>query len=214
VTRQREYHQACGVAKSLDVLGERWSLLIVRELLLGPKRYGQLQAVFPGLSPTLLSERLKGLVAADIAESRRLPPPANVQAYALTERGEGLRPTVESLAIWGFDSIQPERIADGQDRGRASWLAFTAAAFGATTGNATSDTVAQFDIDGDQFVVETRDGRAWVRHGVADRADVEVEATLNDWWRALHGAHDLQRVTGDTAALDAALQALSLTKGH
>jgi hypothetical protein len=121
---------------------------------------------------------------------------------------------VESLAIWGFDSIQPERIADGQDRGRASWLAFTAAAFGATTGNATPDTVAQFDIDGDQFVVETHDGRAWVRHGVADRPDVEIEATLNDWWKALHGEHDLQHTAGDAAALDAALQALSLAEGR
>ena len=106
---RRTYGQVCGVARTLDVLGERWTLLIVRELLLGPKRFGALEAALPGIGPNLLSARLAALAEAGIVERAELPAPASVSAYALTQRGEGLREVVEAMAVWGFDLIEPER---------------------------------------------------------------------------------------------------------
>ena len=81
---KRTYGQVCGVARTLDVLGERWTLLIVRELLLGPKRFGALEAALPGIGPNLLSARLAALAEAEIVERAELPAPASVSAYALT----------------------------------------------------------------------------------------------------------------------------------
>ena len=124
----RSYGQVCGVARSLDLLGERWTMLVIRELLLGPKRFGALAGALPGIGPNLLSARLATLREAGLVERVDLPPPAAVSAYALTERGEGLREPVESLAIWGLDLLEPDRqLADG-DLARGSWLASSLAA--------------------------------------------------------------------------------------
>src|SRR6478752_477301 len=102
---RRSYSQVCGVARALDLLGERWTLLIVRELLLGPKRFGALEEALPGIGPNLLSARLASLSEAGLIERVELPPPASVSAYALTERGEGLREPVEAMAVWGFGLV-------------------------------------------------------------------------------------------------------------
>jgi DNA-binding HxlR family transcriptional regulator len=104
----RSYNQICGLAQSLDLLGERWTLLIVRELLLGPKRFGALRDALPGINANLLSARLRSLTEAGIVEAVELPPPAEgVSAYALTERGEGLREPLMGLALWGMDLLEP-----------------------------------------------------------------------------------------------------------
>ena len=75
----RRYEDACGTALGLEILGERWALLVVRELMLGPKRFGDLRASLPGLSANVLTQRLEGLEAAGVLVRRRLPPPASVQ---------------------------------------------------------------------------------------------------------------------------------------
>src|SRR5690242_15932920 len=204
---RRTYGQLCGLARSLDVLGERWTLLLVRELLMGPKRFGQVQAVMPGLGPTLLAKRLRELTEHGIAELVELPPPAAVNAYRLTQAGEGLRPAVEAFATWGFALID-DPLAEANDTTRASLLAFTAAA-GSKTDGATT-TTAQFDVDGDRFGVRLGEGRAWVTHGVIDEPAVAVTGTLLELWAALHDDAEFEDVVGDRSALDAVLSAMAL----
>lgn len=99
---QRGYRQACGVARGLDIVGERWSLLVVRELLLGPKRFTDLQQSLPTASPNALSDRLRELADAGVVRRRQLPPPANVRVYELTAWGRGLEPIVVALGTWAL----------------------------------------------------------------------------------------------------------------
>ncbi len=102
---RRDYRQYCGLAAALDVLGERWTLLIVRELLFGPRRYSELLAELPGIGTNLLAERLKFLVGRDVV--RHTTGAGNERAYELTELGEQLREPVLGLARWGLAQLRP-----------------------------------------------------------------------------------------------------------
>ncbi|HSO95348.1 MAG TPA: helix-turn-helix domain-containing protein [Acidimicrobiia bacterium] len=102
---RRTYGQFCPVARSLDVLGERWTLLIVRELLLGPQRYSDLRDRLPGMWSNLLAQRLRDLDAAGLVRRRELPRPAARLVYELTERGQALEPLVYELARWGLELL-------------------------------------------------------------------------------------------------------------
>jgi DNA-binding HxlR family transcriptional regulator len=97
----RTYGDACGMARALDVVGERWALMVVRELLLGPKRFTDLRAGLPHASPNVLSQRLRELEQAGIVRRRKLPPPAASQVYQLTDRGAELAPVLDALGTWG-----------------------------------------------------------------------------------------------------------------
>src|SRR3954453_16256912 len=97
----RTYDDACGIARALDVVGERWALLVVRELVLGPKRFGQLHRGLPGMSPNVLSQRLRELEDAGVVEKHELDPPASVVVYGLTDRGRELEPVLHALGRWG-----------------------------------------------------------------------------------------------------------------
>lgn len=101
---QRSYNDLCGAGHALDLVGERWALLVVRELMLGPKRYRDLKADLPGISTNMLSARLSELTKAGIVRRYRLPPPARVWVYELTDWGAELEPLVCGLARWGFRS--------------------------------------------------------------------------------------------------------------
>ena len=101
---RRKYDQGCAVAHALDLIGERWALLVVRELVLGPKRFTDLQAGLPGASPDVLTQRLKELTAAGVTHRRRLPPPAASWVYELTEWGTELGPVLVGLARWSSRS--------------------------------------------------------------------------------------------------------------
>src|SRR5436190_22448972 len=104
-TTKRTYGDRCGVARALDVVGERWALLVVRELLLGPKRFTDLRAGLPHVGPDVLAQRLRELEAARILERRTLAPPAASRVYELTERGRALEAVVLELGRWG--SVAP-----------------------------------------------------------------------------------------------------------
>ncbi|WP_406235414.1 winged helix-turn-helix transcriptional regulator [Nocardia sp. NBC_01009] len=99
---QRSYNQYCATARTLDIVGERWTLLLIRELLTGPKRFSDLQRSLRGLGTGLLSTRLKYLEQQRLAQKITLPPPARAPAYELTEAGAELAPAVLSLARWGM----------------------------------------------------------------------------------------------------------------
>jgi DNA-binding HxlR family transcriptional regulator len=97
----RTYGDMCGIARALDVVGERWALLVVRELTLGPKRFTDLRAGLPNIGPDVLSQRLRELEAAGVLSRRTLAPPAASRVYELTERGRALEPVLLALGEWG-----------------------------------------------------------------------------------------------------------------
>ena len=100
----RTYGDGCGIAHALDVVGERWALLVVRELLLGPKRFTDLRDGLPKSSPNVLSQRLRQLEQAGIVRRRRLPPPAATWVYELTDWGRELKPIAIALGTWALRS--------------------------------------------------------------------------------------------------------------
>ena len=97
----RTYGDRCGIARALDVVGDRWALLVVRELILGPKRFTDLRAGLPNLGPDVLSQRLRDLEDAGVVRRGKLPPPAAARVYELTERGQELEPILLGLGRWG-----------------------------------------------------------------------------------------------------------------
>ncbi|KJK58052.1 winged helix-turn-helix transcriptional regulator [Saccharothrix sp. ST-888] len=109
---RRSYDQYCAVARALDAVGERWSLLIVRELLDGPRRYTDLHADLPGVSTDILAARLRQLESEGLAVRRRLERPANATVYQLTERGLALRQVVDALGAWGLAALGEPRPTD------------------------------------------------------------------------------------------------------
>lgn len=108
----KDYGQYCPIAHSLGLLGERWSLLVVRELLHGPRRYTDLAAGLPGIGTNILAARLKELEAGGVVRKVKLPPPAASTVYELTQHGEALRPVLHELARWGARSLGPPRPGD------------------------------------------------------------------------------------------------------
>ncbi len=101
---KRRYDDACGTAHALDLVGERWALLVMRELMLGPKRFSDLRADLPGISANVLTQRLEGLEASGLLARKRLPPPTSTQVYELTEWGYEAEPIVQSLGRWAARS--------------------------------------------------------------------------------------------------------------
>lgn len=107
---KRQFDDACGLAHGLDLVGERWALLVVRELLLGPRRFSDLRGALPGLSANVLTQRLTELEARHIVERVRVPPPANIQLYGLTEFGREAEPMVLAMAKWAYRSPAHDRM--------------------------------------------------------------------------------------------------------
>jgi len=104
VTGKRTYEDGCATAHALDLVGERWAILVVRELILGPKRFTDLRAGLPGISPNVLTQRLEELESAGILQRRKLPPPAAAWVYELTEWGLELERVIMALGRWGARS--------------------------------------------------------------------------------------------------------------
>ncbi|WP_229376061.1 winged helix-turn-helix transcriptional regulator [Streptomyces spirodelae] len=117
---RRSYDQFCAMARALDSVGDRWTLLIVRELLAGPRRYTDLHADLPGVSTDVLAARLKHMEGEGLAERRRQPRPASGYVYELTERGRALLPVLTALADWGAPALGKPRATDAV---RAHWWA-------------------------------------------------------------------------------------------
>lgn len=103
---KRRYDDACGAAFGLELLGDRWTMLVVRELMYGPKRFGELRADLPGISANVLTQRLEELEASQVLVRRKLPPPASAQVYELTEWGREAEPVIQQLGKWAARSPQ------------------------------------------------------------------------------------------------------------
>lgn len=172
--KRRTYHDACAAAHALDLVGERWALLVVRELLLGPKRFTDLRAGLPGVSPNVLAERLGGLEGAGILRRRKLPPPAASRVYELTEWGMELEPVIVSLGRWGARSSMRSR---GAALGVDSLILSLRTMFDA---RAAEGLEASYELrlgEGEVFRAVVEDGRLEIVRGAADLDDAVVVET-------------------------------------
>ncbi|GEL98686.1 winged helix-turn-helix transcriptional regulator [Cellulomonas terrae] len=166
----RSYDDGCGIAHALDLVGERWALLVVRELLLGPKRFTDLRAGLPGVSANILSQRLRELEAEGIVERTTLPPPAAAAVYALTARGAELEPVVLALGAWGVRSPTLPRDAH---LGVDSVILSLAAQLTRTDPPATYE----LRLGAYRFAVRLHDGTIDVSRGPAERPAAVISTT-------------------------------------
>ncbi|GIG67915.1 winged helix-turn-helix transcriptional regulator [Phytomonospora endophytica] len=199
---RRSYNQYCATAHALDLVGERWTLLLVRELLTGPRRFGDILGGLPGMGTGLLAARLKFLVEEGIVEQVTLPAPANTPAYALTEAGAALEPAVLALADWGMAWALGERRKG--EVFRAGWAVL--AMRSAYVPRAGFAAVYEFRVDDEIFHAAVRDGDIATVHGPAQRPDVVITVDDGDTFRALLNGEDVDG--GVTALGDPALVAL------
>lgn len=169
----RSYDDPCGVARALDVVGERWALLVVRELLLGPKRFTDLVAGLPGVSQNVLSQRLRELEVAGIVRRARLGPPAGSRVYALTDRGQELEPVVVALARWGSRAPLTSTTELSAD---ALVLALRTTFAPDLAGDLDARYGLRLGDDG--FRAEVSGGRFTVERGTADRPDAVLETDV------------------------------------
>ena len=169
---RRSYGQFCGLARALDIVGERWSLLIVRELLVGPARYGELRAALPGIATNLLADRLRVLEAGGVVE-RRLDADRNCLVYALTPRGAELREPIEALIRWSSPLMAT---GPGSDSFRGEWLVV---ALRALIGGRTSDTPVEssaLQVSGTPIAIRLDERGPRVEIDGADRLETVLEA--------------------------------------
>ncbi len=159
----RWYDDACGTALALELVGERWSLLIVRELMFGPRRFGELRAGLPGISANILTQRLAGLERAGILRRQLLPPPASVQVYELTPWGYESEPAIQALGRWAVRS--PEHDPRLPLSGASLMMSFRTMLDGARAG--ALDAVIGFALGAESFRAHLRDGRIAVARGEA-----------------------------------------------
>lgn len=178
---RRTYHQYCATAHALDVVGERWTLLLVRELLTGPRRFGDLLANLTGIGTGLLAARLKFLTAEGIVEPVTLPAPANTPAYGLTEAGAALEPVVLALADWGMTWALGER--EEGEVFRAGWavLGMRSAFVPEAAGELSA--VFEFRAGDEVLHAAVGEGTLTTVHGPAQRPDVVVTIADGDAFR-------------------------------
>jgi len=170
---KRSYEDGCGIAHALDLVGERWALLVVRELLLGSKRFTDLRVGLPGVSANILSQRLRELEQAGVVQRRKLPPPAGSWVYELTDWGRELEQVIIQLGRWGTGSSSLPRDAEiGVD----SMILSLRVRFDP---DAARDLRAEYELRlGEyRFRAVIADGRIDLTRGGAERADAIIEVT-------------------------------------
>jgi len=170
---RRSYGDPCGVARALDAVGERWALLVVRELRLGPKRFGALHRGLGAVSQNVLAQRLRELEAAGIVRRRRLGPPAGSWVYELTEEGSALEPVLVALGRWGRSRPMT---SDGELSVDALMLALETTFDPAAAG----DLEASLDlhVDDDQLEVTVAGGHLSVTRSSAKDPDATLRTDV------------------------------------
>lgn len=168
----RTYADSCGIGRALDVVGERWALPVVRELLLGPQRFTDLRRALPGASSNLLADRLRELHERGVVARRTLPPPAAARVYELTEWGRELEPIVLALGAWGLRVPAPE----------PSTLSATSILIYLRGSLDPGPYMFRIELDDRVWTVSSRDGETVVTQGEPEHADGSVRTdprTLN-----------------------------------
>jgi DNA-binding HxlR family transcriptional regulator len=210
VKSTRTYGDGCSSAHALDLVGERWALLIVRDLLFGPKRFTDLHAGLPQSSPNVLSQRLRDLEAAGIVRRRKLPAPASASVYELTEWGAGLEPVLMGLQRWGAGS--PHFSNDVPVGCDAAMLALKNAFSPEAAGDARVVIEVRFPTA--TFGVTVAGAALSISRGSADGADAVIETdppTLEELAFGLRRVEAAERtgnlqIHGDRSAVDGFLR--------
>lgn len=222
MVRRRNYDQLCGLALALDVVGERWTLLIIRELFLGPARFKDINDSLPKLTPTLLSARLQQLVENGLIRQEPVPGDARGRQYVLTDLGEELRGPVLALGKWGLHLVTDEDAE--QLPAQASWarLAIESMVQGRSLPTDVSEAYS-FEVDDLRFHIDVQSGIPTVDDGPAShpaltiRADattyVRVGAGLLTALSAMLGQQMVAEGSGDAFANCAALLDLHVVDG-
>ncbi len=206
----RSYRQNCSLARTLDLVGERWTLLIIRELARGPKRFTDLESGLRGIGANLLAARLKRLEAAAIIERVQTAP--GITAYGLSEHGEGLTAALQDLIVWGTDLLEPP---NRHVETRAAWAAMSMQAWMDRSPDVAPDGTYGFAVGDEAFWLRVSDGRSQLRDGVppypADaglRLDREAFLSLATGQRDLD--HTEAEIHGDERRLEKLLETFRL----
>ena len=200
---RRDYFDGCGAAHALDLVGERWALLVVRELMLGPKRFTDLRTGLPHASPNVLSQRLRELEDAGVLRRRRLPPPAASAVYELTEWGLELEPVLQTLGRWAARSL-PESDHIGVDS-----LVLSVRTMFTPSRAADRELTLQLHLDDQPFRLEVRDRVLLLERGEVARPDATVRCSPEILAAVVHAGLPVDAaiadgeltVTGDVEAL-------------
>lgn len=206
---ERTYGQYCPIAAGLDVIGDRWVLLICRELGIGPQRFTDLRAALPGIAPNLLTERLRSLQAAGLVEIAELPPPAARSVYQLTAQGRGVVPILRAVARFGVHQLDP----DAGDRFSAARAAYSLMAPWWRAGNTDEDVVVRLDLVDDAADLISR-GRELQVLAADDerRPDVTIRTDVAALVHARQtGERLVAHISGSAAKRKAALSAFALS---
>ncbi|MFB9833402.1 winged helix-turn-helix transcriptional regulator [Actinoallomurus acaciae] len=189
----RSYGQYCSIARALDLVGDRWTLLIVRELLLrGSCRFTDLKAGLPGIATNLLSARLKELEGVGLVGREDAPPPVATVLYTLTEDGLALEPVLKALGLWGLRLMDVER---PDEVFQARWLAYAPTWFTTDADPGAPPAVIQLLASGEQAVIEIGGGEVRARVGRAADPDLILEGPPRAILGLLTGVIDLDLAT-------------------
>jgi DNA-binding HxlR family transcriptional regulator/putative sterol carrier protein len=211
----RSYQQYCPAARALDVVGDRWTLLVVRELLFGQKRYTDLLEGLPGIGTNILADRLRTLEAGGIVRKRRLPPPAASTVYELTEYGAELEEVMHALARWGARTLGPP---GADEELYPEWgLNAVAALFSAEAARGLTETYV-LNVGGDVFSVHLENGHMHASLGATENADVTIELDMPAFFKLTGGEvsprealeQGLVSVEGDQTAFERCFKVLTL----
>ncbi|MGY2895698.1 winged helix-turn-helix transcriptional regulator [Deinococcus sp. UYEF24] len=178
----RRYHDGCAAAHAMDLVGERWALLVVRELLLGPRRFSDLRADLPGISPNVLSQRLKDLEDVGVIVREQLLPPAANWVYALSQWGRELEPVLQQLGRWGARSPSKPQAPISL----ATLVTAMKTMFYSPAAQDLNGTVALV-LGCERFQVKIEGGELEVQRGVPEQADLTLTSDVQTLGGLLFG---------------------------
>ena len=204
MARTRTHDDGCGIAHASDLLGQRWALLVVRELLLGPKRFTDLRAGIPDISPNVLGQRLRELAESGIVRRRKLPPPAGVQVYELTDWGRGLEPAVLALGRWASRSPSFPR---GAEMGPDALILALKATFDPEGADGLEGSY-ELRLGDAPFRITVEDGELQAARGEAENPDATISADPNAIAEVVFGGKPLGKaVQAGEVAIDGSRRA-------
>ena len=195
---KRRYDDACGTAHALELLGERWTLLVLRELMLGPRRFSEMRADLPGISARVLTQRLEEMEAKGLVARRMLPPPVSAQVYDATDWGREAEPILQEMGRWAARS--PGHDPQLPISAVSVLLSFRTMLDSKRAGE--RDMVLQFDLSGRPYVGRLEKGVLAIEAGEADEPDVTIRAVPEQLVAVAYGGapHSLIEIEGDAGA--------------
>ena len=202
---KRSYDDGCAMAHALDLVGERWGLLVIRELMLGPKRFTDLRVSLPGISANVLTQRLEELEAVSILERHKLPPPIATWVYRLTEWGQELEPIVQSFGKWAARS---PHMPEGAHMSVNSVVLSFRTMFNSDVASNFKASL-QLNLSGEPFQVTIADGELEIVRGEIARPDATLDGSSDAIAALVYGGRSLDdavragelTISGDIAKL-------------